>query len=276
MIVRLTCSLITIAMLTAACGADRSDVVGDDLAAAQKEIARLEALLVEQPEAVGNEEPVVREVSGSPYSVGPCGIFTLNGTRVMKLSYEVDEERSRGTMYNPMERSTWVETGVDFGNEYDAQYAYKQQGGWNWTSRSPAVSFGVRLVPDWNHAWYVAWEIPPTFPDTSLLWRDLGFPRNLGFPEEHWSRPGPRGFFGLDQNCEWHWIGPSDDWPYHGALDAASIRLKVGEDGEAQLVEYTVFADVRAHFRSFLKNIHRLPAVYDLESHTFIIQCPDE
>ena len=92
MIARLTCSLITIVMLTAACGADRSDVVGDDLAVAQQEIARLEALLVEQPEAVSTEEPVIREVSGSPYSVGPCGVFALNGTRIMELSYEVDED----------------------------------------------------------------------------------------------------------------------------------------------------------------------------------------
>jgi hypothetical protein len=160
----------------------------------------------------------------------------------------------------------------------------------------------VRLAPDWNHAWYVAWEILPKFPGAEYF--DARVPTRPRYVEvgqlkivwppkdessalsqlqqwldyiEYWGRWNiPAGFFGLDQNCEWHWIGPSDTWPYHGALDAASIRLKVGEDGEAQLVEYTVFADVRAHCRSFLKNIHRLPAVYDLESHTFIIQCPDE
>ena len=118
----------------------------------------------------------------------------------------------------------WVETGVDFGKEYDAQYAFKQEGSWNWTARSPSVSFGVRLVPDWNHAWYVEWEVPDRRPK----FRDADIPR------EHWGDPGPRGFFGLDQNCDWHWVGHSHTWPYHEALSPASLRLEVGEDGEAQ------------------------------------------
>ena len=260
MIVRLPCLLITIVMLTAACGADRSDVVGDDLALAQLEIARLEALLVEQPEAVSTEEPVIREVSGSHYSVGPCGVFALNGTRVMKSRHMSEEELP---VNSPEDDLEWVETGVDFGKDYDAQYAYKEQGSWNWTARSPSVSFGVRLVPDWNHAWYVEWEVPDRRPK----FRDADIPR------EHWGDPGPRGFFGLDQNCDWHWIGPSDTWPYHGALGPASLRLEVSEDGEAQLVEYTVYT---SSCRGFYQDIITPPAIYDLELHTFIIQCPDE
>ena len=50
---------------------DRSDVFSDDLAVAQQEIARLEVLSAEQSEAADTEELVDREVSGSPYSVGP-------------------------------------------------------------------------------------------------------------------------------------------------------------------------------------------------------------
>ena len=93
MIARQVCALLTIVIVaTAGCGADRSDVGSDDLAVAQQEIARLEVLLAEQSEAADTEEPVDREVSGSPYSVGPCGVFALDGTRVVELSYELSED----------------------------------------------------------------------------------------------------------------------------------------------------------------------------------------
>ena len=257
---RFLSSLVAVAFLVVACGADGSDVVGDDLALAQQEIARLEALLAEQSEVADTEEPAASEVSGTPYSVGPCGTFALNGTRVMKSAHKPEEELPVNFRENDLE---WVETGVDFGKEHDAQYAFKQQGGWNWTARSPSVSFGVRLALDWNHAWYVEWEVPDRRPE----FRDADIPR------ENWSAPGPRGFFGLDQNCDWHWIGPSDTWPYHGALSPASLRLEVGEDGEAQLVEYTVRT---SGCPGFYQDVITPPAIYDLESHTFIIQCPDE
>ena len=277
-------SLITVALLVAACGADGSDVVGDDLALAQQEVARLEALLAEQPEAAGTGETVVSDVSGSHYSVGPCGVFALNGTRVLELIYEVEEERSGGIAWTPPEGiPTWVETGVDFGKEHLALWAWKDENnrrdyqGLKFELRSPSVSFGVRLAPDWNHAWYVAWEMSPTFPDTSLLWRDLGFPRKISFPDEDWDRPGVqlRGFFGLDRNCEWRWIGHTHDWPVY-AFDARTLSLKVGEDGEAQLVEYTVAVHDNSPCRLGLGGFWVVPAVYDLESHLFIPQCPDE
>jgi len=178
----------------------------------------------------------------------------------MKSAHKPEEELPVNFRENDLE---WVETGVDFGKEYDAQYAFKQQGGWNWTARSPSVSFGVRLALDWNHAWYVEWEVPDRRPEF----------RDADIPSEHWGDPGPRGFFGLDQNCDWHWVGHSHTWPYHEALSPASLRLEVGEDGEAQLVEYTVRT---SDCRGFYQDVITPPAIYDLESHTFIIQCPDE
>ena len=145
MITRMICSLITIVMLTAACGADRSDVVGDDLALAQLEIARLEALLVEQPEAVSTEEPVIREVSGSPYSVGPCGVFALNGTRVLELSYELGED---GYIQDDPPPG-WTETGIEVGDVFMAlseEPLWIFDDGRSWLARQPNFALGVQLL----------------------------------------------------------------------------------------------------------------------------------
>ena len=237
---RLISSLIAIALFTAACGADGSDVVGDDLALAQQEIARLEALLAEQPEAVSNEEPVVREVSGRPYSVGPCGVFALNGSRVLELSYELGEDDYIKDDPPP----AWTDTGIDMVDVLLGLAA--DPVGWledhPFLARQPALAVGVQLVPGWNHAWFVYYtgiRLPrPPRHLAGLYYEGQGFDGKYDWSLQHFEGltfgnvVSESAFFGLDENCDWGWIEMDGHVSF---MDNAWWSFTEGENGEPEI-----------------------------------------
>ncbi len=267
MIGRQVCALLTIVILaTAGCGADRSDVGSDDLAVAQQEIARLEVLLAEQSEAADTEEPVDREVSGSPYSVGPCGVFALNGTRVVELSYELSEDGYIQDDPPP----DWTETGIELLNVFTA--ASKVQ----IPRRQPNIAFGVQLVPGLNHAWYFSWDgyqipRPPRRLAGLAIWDEDWVSDKYNWGLKNVEGIGGNnvfsysGFFGLDENCEWGWIKVNG--VYHFILNA-SISLVEGENGEPEIAELYY----KGGFCGW-GDYYQL--VYDSEEHNFVTQCPD-
>ena len=267
MIARQVSALLTIVIVaTAGCGADPSDVFSDDLAVAQQEIARLEVLLAEQSEAADTEEPVDREVSGSPYSVGPCGVFALNGTRVVELSYELGEDGYIQDDPPP----DWTETGIELLNGFTA--ASKVQ----IPRRQPNIAFGVQLVPGLNHAWYFSWEgfqipRPPRRLAGLAIWDEDWVSDKYNWGLKNVEGIGGNnvfsysGFFGLDENCEWGWIKVNG--VYHFILNA-SISLVEGENGEPEIATL--------HYKGgFCGWGDYYQLVYDSEEHNFVTQCPD-
>ncbi len=224
MIVRLTCSLITIVMLTAACGADRFDVVGDDLASAQQEIARLEALLAEQPEVVSNEDddsdsegnesdsrdPSVYDSADNythrHWSEGPCGVFRLNGTRILELVPILDEHG-----YLDWENYDgaweWVDIGIDYRELVPETQAYY---GEPWLRRPPNKGLLGKVLPDRNSFFWLQWTAERSafqLPSGIEFSYDDGL---LGA-----NRTSRTGIFGPNENCEWDWIpiySTEGDW----------------------------------------------------------------
>tara|TARA_Y100001936_G_scaffold28546_1_gene26817 strand:+ start:1094 stop:1972 length:879 start_codon:yes stop_codon:yes gene_type:complete len=267
MIARQVCAPLTIVILaTAGCGADRSDVGSDDLAVAQQEIAQLKVLLAEQSEAADTEEPLDREVSGSPYSVGPCGVFALNGTRVVELSYELSEDGYIQDDPPP----DWTETEIELPDGSTARSERLTP------RRQPNVAFGVQLVPGLNHAWYFSWKglqipRPPRHLAGVAIWdEDLVSDKyNWGLKNVEWiggnNVTSYSGFFGLDENCEWGWIKVNG---VYGFIFNASIRLTEGENDEPEI------ATLR--YKSyFCGSGDYYQLVYDSEEHNFVTQCPD-
>ena len=213
MIVRLTCSLITIVMLTAACGADRSDVVGDDLAAAQQEIARLEALLVEQPEAVGSEDDDSDLEENEPdwppvydsrdmntmlqWSEGPCGVFRLNGTRILELVPILDEDGYLD-WENYDQAWEWVDIGIDYRELVPETEPYY---GAQLLQRPASLGLVGKVLPDRNSFFWLYWswerrtvQLPS---DIELYYDDNVLGAN---------QISVAGVFGPSENCEWDWI----------------------------------------------------------------------
>ena len=268
---RFLSSLIAVALLTVACGADGSDVVSDDLALAQQEIARLEALLAEQSEVADTEEPAASEVSGTPYSVGPCGVFALNGTRVVELSYELGEDGHIQDDPPP----AWTDTGIEVGDVFMAlseEPLWIFDEGRSWLARQPNYAFGVQLVPGLNHAWFLSWQgwaipRPPRHLaglyyegqglDGKYDWWLADFERIVG------NRTSYSGFFGLDENCEWSWIKKNGAF---GFMLNASIRLTEGENGEPEIATL-YYKDTFCGWGDYYQ------MVYDPEEHNFVTQC---
>jgi hypothetical protein len=205
MIVRLMCSLITIVMLTAACGGTTVDGTDDALVAAEAEIAELEEQLqVMQSEArpVAESDEVIDSFVKSGelpkgLSQGPCGVFRIDGRRILKLDYE--------STWGPYR---WVDSGIDYPASAQALWSSHGDTPTLWLERPPDVALAFRVTDDRNHFFWLQWQ--GTFYSLPE-WSSSGAKDDL---EDLYgaSVVSIAGFFGPDSNCEWGWvpIGYSD------------------------------------------------------------------
>ena len=286
MIVRLTCSLITIALLTVACVADGSDVISDDLALAQQEIARLEALLAEQPEAVGSEDDgsdLEENESDSPdqfvydsadmnaawWSEGPCGVFRLNGTRILELVPILDEDGYLD--WENYDRAwEWVDSGIDYVELLPETETYP---GAQFLQRPPSKGFAGKVRPDGNSFFWLQW------------WnqrRELQLPSDIELYYDDGIRGANQvsltGVFGPNENCEWDWIpiySTEGDWHDIFVMNASVfIVLKERPEGSFawdsnwdQWFEDFTWKDYSCPFPRYATT------VYDPTLHAFLTTC---
>jgi hypothetical protein len=284
--VRFLSSLIAIAFFTVACGADGSDVVGDDLALAQQEIARLEALLAEQPEAVGGEDddsdleenesdwpPVYdsRDMNTMlQWSEGPCGVFRLNGTRILELVPILDEDGYLD-WENYRQPWEWVDIGIDYLELVPETEPYY---GAQLLQRPPSLGLVGKVLPDRNSFFWLQWswerrtvQLPS---DIELDYDDNVLGAN---------QISVAGVFGPNENCEWDWIPihwSEGDWHYTFVMNA-SVFI-VYEDRPEGSFGVELYGN--PWFEDFTWKDHSCPfetryatAEYDPALHAFLTTC---
>jgi uncharacterized protein YcfL len=238
------------------------------LLAAEEEIAELKAQLKEQTKSSDSTSASVPtteateifetwKVPTTGHSEGPCGVFTLNGTRILKLEYDhVD---------GPYQ---WVDSGVDYIQMLLDHYEFYE--GETWIGRPPDVAFALRVTENRNHffgfQWNYVWAVLPELAD-------VGFGRDIsGIVGANHVKEA--GFFGLDENCEWDWISITAGGGTH---DYGS--QKVGNSGFS-------FEDRDSHgwwlteFEWKDYSCEEAPppgsiATYDPKKHMFISKCKD-
>lgn len=264
---RLLSSLIALVMLATACGSDGSVDLAAELAEAEQEIVALEKIRDELAAAKEEKETLIDLLddsteyvekvpawgpeSGIGPSFGPCGIFHLNGTRVVELDY--DGEINPDTYY-PASRSTiylndWIDIGVNITSFENADGAVQ--------GHQPEQVATFRLLPGQNHVWFMSWN---------------------SFLES--GHNNDAGFFALDSDCNWGWIPilPGSDAAENDATSGegvplvmnGSISLRRGDSGEAELHEFS-YKDWSCWDYGPLY----ASAVYDPERHMFVSECPE-
>ena len=212
MIARLMCSLIAIVMLTVACGGDGSEDLAEKLAAANQEIKEITAAHDALSEANAALEGKIdrlheenRESSFGPkYSSGPCGVFRLAGTELIKLRW-IDDHRDDidPREWVDVEGGVWWEkTGVDIGHELQG-YDVKKRELNTASQRDPDHVQAVKVKEDRNHYFHFEWVAGG--PD-AYLGSKVGPVKDiisdmeglLGASEYMYA-----GVLGVDDNCEW-------------------------------------------------------------------------
>ena len=163
---RLRGTIFCIPLLLAACGGTTVEVGDDALVAAEAEIAELEERLREQTESSDISAPVVSttevqvattevpeniveswSVPQTGVSEGPCGVFRLNGTRILELEYDTTSGPYR-----------WVDSGVDYLQMIKDWNERLQDERETWLQRSPDVAFAVLVDENRNHFFGVQWK----------------------------------------------------------------------------------------------------------------------
>jgi hypothetical protein len=238
-----------------------------ELLAAKAEIAELKAQLNEQtkssdgtaasvPTTEATEIFQTSTVPTTRHSEGPCGVFTLNGTRILQLEYDHVDGPYR-----------WVDSGVDYIQmllNHDERLEGK-----TWNERPPDLAFAVRVAENRNHFFGFQWDsnFYALLPELA----DVGVKRQIATLRMA-NESITAGFFGLDENCAWDWVSITS---YGGAPDSGSKwEGNSGFSFEDRypdgwwLTEF-VFKDYGC------ENSRISTATYDPKKHMFISKCED-
>jgi hypothetical protein len=270
MVVRFFGGLIVVLVLLVGCSSTPVSPVYDDagLLAAEEEIAELKAQLEEQTKS--SDEPTVSvpateateifetlTLPTTGLSEGPCGVFTLNGTRILQLEYDhVD---------GPYQ---WVDSGVDYIQMLLGNMG-ERLAGMAWHERPPDVAFAVRVAENRNEffgfSWGSSWALLPELADVGVH-REISGIRGA-------SVNTLGGFFGLDENCEWDWVSITSGGGTHD-----SGQKSVGNSTFS--FEYRYPHVWLTEFRWKDYSCEKAPppgsiATYDPKKHMFISKCKD-
>lgn len=283
---RFLSSLIAVALLVVACGADGSDVVDDgELAALKEEVAELRAELDAANRDEHDDADSLRMASldeayefvydsvdiytGLPWSEGPCGVFRLDGTRILELVPILDEDGYPD--YENQAPWEWVDSGIDYLELLPEKEAYF--GEW-WLRRPPSMGLVGKVLYERNSFFWLHWgwedrtlELPP---DIQLLYSDgIRGANRISFS----------GVFGPNENCEWGWVPvlPSEgDW-HNTFVPNASVVIVYKDRPEGSFA-WDSYSD--PWFGVFDWKDYTCPfetryaiAVYDPTMHAFLSTC---
>ena len=273
---RLRGTIFCIPLLLAACGGTTVEVGDDALVAAEAEIAELEERLREQTESSDISAPVVSttevqvattevpeniveswSVPQTGVSEGPCGVFRLNGTRILELEYDTTSGPYR-----------WVDSGVDYLQMIKDWNERLQDERETWLQRSPDVAFAVLVDENRNHFFGVEWETSfVSLPEWSFSGAREEISGILGA-----STVSLGGFLGLDDNCDWGWV------PIGYGVGGGASLLVINSSFSIEDIYPDGWVFVDFVWKDY--SCEEVPppgstATYDPELHMFVSQCRD-
>jgi hypothetical protein len=277
--VRFIGSLLAIVTLATACGGTTVETGDDALVAAEAEIAELEERLAVTLDQLAGAVHQDSPSEGSPVLVssGPCGIFRVSGTGLMKLRWtddEVEEEAKLGPEdWHPRDvlEFWWDDTGIDFFNESsDANTRNSELS--LFEQRPPDTARAVKVHPERNDFFHLEWMGEKIdFTGTQLGVFGLFDPEELEGTMSMWA-----GFFGVDSNCEWGWV-PISSQPDKGYSNMVQNSYLDGyydwdsdSGGTYWFVQFS-FKDYSCEERP----PPYTPVQYDSNAHAFIGECPE-
>ena len=196
------------------------------------------------------------------YSSGPCGVFRLSGTELLKLRWSLDDRDD----IDPRDSSSvwWEKTGIDIGHEIQG-YDLERRELWPHLQRGPDHVMAFRVAEGRNHFFHVEW--------VAALSDDYHGSRLYIEDGWHWDMEDLLGasqymqaaVLGVDESCNWG--------IYLTAMNSylTTQRPTHGQDGD--------WARWFVEFRAKDYSCDERPAPYnstryDAEADRFVRECP--
>ena len=302
---RLLSSLTAIVMLTVACGGDGSEDLAEKLAAANQEIkeitaahdalteanAALESKITELEASVEERDALLElfdeedgflellkekqstidsligSVGNLLVSSGPCGVFRLSGSELLKLRW-IDDHKDD---FNPINKWRgvdgavwWENTGVHLGHEVDG-YSVEPRELWPAMQRAPDKVKAFKVLDDRNHFFHVEWHANIDYRGTKLDREDNNIVDLEGLLGA--SVYMVSGILGVDENCEWGIV----------PIDGTKIFPNSGITTRGEGYGDRWFVSFGAKYYDCEGWPDNYPSVsYDAKAHAFVGECPED
>jgi hypothetical protein len=277
--VRFIGSLLAIVTLATACGGTTVDTREDALTVAEAEIAELEERLAVTLDQLAGAVHQDSSAEGFPVLVssGPCGVFRVSGTGLVKLRWTDDDSEEEAMLgpedWHPRDvlEFWWEDTGIDFFSEFGDATAEDRELSL-FEQRPPDTARAVKVHPERNDFFHLEWRGEKIdFTGTQLGAFGLFDPEELEGTMSMWA-----GFFGVDSNCEWGWV-PISSQPDKGYSNMVQNSYLDGyydwdsdSGGTYWFVQFR-FKDYSCEERPPPDT----PVQYDSNMHAFVGECPE-
>ena len=206
-------------------------------------------------------------------SSGPCGVFRLSGTELLKLRWTNDERND----FEPRTLSYtdgavwWEKTGTDIGHEiggYDLPRGQLRPH----LQRNPDTVTAFKVLKDRNHFFHFEWfaMLSDDYKGSKLDTEDALMTDMEGLLGANFYMEA--AVLGVDANCDWGLITVPRQGPTFSNSFLTTVRPAYGQDGDwARWFVDLEFKDYGCDARPAPYSSTR----YDEKTHSFIKQCPE-
>jgi len=206
-------------------------------------------------------------------SSGPCGVFRLSGTELLKLRWTNDDRND----FEPRTLSYthgavwWEKTGTDIGHEIGGYDIRKQQLRPH-LQRNPDTVTAFKVLKDRNHFFHFEWfaMLSDDYKGSKLDTEDALVTDMEGLLGASFYMEA--AVLGVDENCNWGLITVPRNGPIFSNSLLTTVRPAYGQDGDwARWFVDFEFKDYGCDARPAPYSSTR----YDEKTHSFVKQCPE-